>query len=1399
MDDRSIILGIDVGSVSISAAEITAQKEIGKTSYQFHHGNVPEALKRLFTDFDLSRIRGIAVTSSTPSILKAARTYDNRVSVIAAARHFHEKIGSILVVGGEAFGLIVFDEFGHYRTYRRNTSCAAGTGSFLDQQARRLALSGAQELSDLACSNRGPIPKIASRCAVFAKTDLVHAQQEGYTLEQICDGLCHGLAKNIVDTLSMHRELNTPVIFTGGVSKNRAVVHHIESITGKPVVVDQTGMYGAIGAAFLLAEQYGEKDFPPIGSVDDVLADRVLQKKYFHNPLTLTLSDYPAFGGFEQYEFVAGDSATPHPVEVDIYAILKPSSRYAVHLGVDIGSTSTKAVLLNADGSVLAGVYTSTAGRPVAAVQRVLASIDDITARKRIALSVVGIATTGSGRKFAGKIMGAYIIMDEISAHARAAVEIDPNVDTIIEIGGQDSKFTTLKSGRVTFSAMNNVCAAGTGSFIEELAQRLNCPLADYSTRSENQKSPMVSDRCTVFMERDLNHYLSEGYAVDEVLASVLHAIRENYLAKVAVEGAIGQTVFFQGATAKNRALVAAFEQRLRKPIHVSKYCHLTGALGAALTLWDQPVRETGFRGLDLHKKKITVQSEVCEICTNHCKITVADVDGEKVAYGFLCGREYDTKHYVNNNRSGFDLLKERKRVFAFEPSAKYSREITIGLPAAVPIFEDIPFWKKFFDGLSIRTVTSEGFSDGLKEGKQIARAEFCAPMAALHGHVKHLAERSDYIFLPFCLEKRSGQTGVKRQYCYYSQFSPSILSSAFDQEYADKFLMPLVHSVYRPFHAKIELYGMLRSICRSHIGFIEVSKAYDAARDFIQSCSTKLREQYKTESQKGDGIHVVLIGRPYTVLSGFMNKGIPDIFGSLGIRVFFQDMLTHATQDVALIETLLNEIHWYYAAEIVKAAQTVAKTRDAYPVLVTSFRCSPDSFAIDYFKRILEAHEKPYLILQLDEHESSVGYETRIEAAIRSFENHHSSKTGRKAVRYAPSLFPTKEPHILDKTLIIPNWDNITLQFVAANLKRGGIDARLLEESETTIRKSMRLNTGQCIPVNIIAQEFVDYVESHNLDPAKTLLWIISSKMACNIGLYPHHIKRLIHSLGRGMDKAGVYVGPMSFIDISLRLPINTYFAYMFGGVLRKIGCRLRPYEKKKGITDRLIDDSIDILRDAFLGKRPKEDALAEVIAGFETIEVSPERKPQVAIFGDLYVRDNDVMNQGLIRFIENHNGEVIVTPYSSYVQMIARAYLKKWFFEGKYLDILSSKALIAAVTKLEKTYYKYFERILGNPAHEYSERPEQILAEYHVRIEHTGESVDNLLKTYYIKKHYPDVSLFVQTSPAFCCPSLVTEAMARKIEERTGVPVVSITYDGTSTNKNEAIIPYLTYLNRH
>jgi predicted CoA-substrate-specific enzyme activase len=1393
------ILGIDIGSVSIAVVEITSHQQIVQSAYEFHRGDTAAKLKNILTGFNLKTIGGIAATASTPAILKVNRQYDNRLSVIAAAHHFHDNVGSILLVGGEKFGLIRFDKDGHYLNFRSNTPCAAGTGSFLDQQANRLNLGGIAELSRMAFNNKGAIPKIATRCAVFAKTDLAHAQQEGYTLSEICDGLCFGLARNIVDTLFRGENCNTPVIFTGGVCLNRAVVQHIESLIGKKVIARDTLFYGAIGAALNLLDEFSSLKPSQLQSTGEILIAKKTRRHYFHAPLALIRSDYPDFDGIESYKFTANGLLSGFPVEVDIYEDLQPSGRHAAFLGIDIGSTSTKAVLMGTGHIVLAGLYTRTAGRPIQAVQGIFAAIEDMIRKKDIRLTIMGAGTTGSGRKLIGKIIGADMVIDEITAHARAATDIHPRVDTIIEIGGQDSKFTTLQNGRVTFSIMNNVCAAGTGSFIEEQAQKLGCQLSEYSMRTEHQKSPMASDRCTVFMERDLNHYLSDGYTVAEVLAAVLHSVCENYLTKVADENSIGDVISFQGATAKNKALVAAFEQRLGRPIMVSRYCHLTGALGTALMLSEQDIKPTGFRGLELYQKPIPIKSETCELCTNHCKLTVADVDGKRVAYGFLCGRDYADKKYVNNNRAGFDLVKERQKVFACKMGNHCKEAFSIGIPGTLHLLEDLPFWKCFFDALGIETVTSEGYQDAIKHGKHIAGAEFCAPLTALHGHIKHLMHQADYIFLPFYFEKKSKQKGTRRQYCYYTQFSSCLASAIGGQEQRKRFLMPVAYYLYSNFHTKAQLYKMLKAISKNRISFLEVSAAYDRAREFMDACLSDWKKTYKKHTHQSADLHVILLGRPYTVLSGAMNKGIPNLFASLGIKTFFQDMLSYSNQDTKTIEPLLKQLHWHYATHILESAEVVAKSPGAYPVLMTAFKCSPDSFVIEYFQKIMNAHDKPYLILQLDEHDSTVGYETRIEAAIRSFQNHHSSRKTTPPATVSSIPIPSKAKDLLDKTLILPNWDPIACNLIAANLKSAGIDARPLDETPSSIRKSLRYNTGQCLPLNIIAQEFIDYVQTHDLNPAKTTLWMAAGEIACNIKLYPHHIKRILNSYGNGMEKADVYVGGISMADISMKLPINNYYAYMFGGIIRKVGCKIRPYERHKGDTDQAIAKSIDILKDAFLGSRPKENAVAEIVSNFEDIEIvrrsSFRPRPKVAIFGDLYARDNPVFNQGLIHFIEENGGEVITTPYSDYLKMISRPYARKWLIEGHYLSAFSSQALLSTLKWKEIIYYRYFERILNEPMPEYDESAEDILSQYDVRIENTGESMDNLLKIYYIKKHYPDVSLFVQASPAFCCPALVTEAMAREIEQNTSIPVVSITYDGTGGNKNDSILPYLKY----
>ena len=377
MLSRPYILGIDIGSVAVSVVALSSDRHITQNAYGIHHGNAADKLKELLGRFDLKAVGGIASTASTPSILKQTIRYDNRVAVLSAARQWHPGAGVILMVGGEKFGLIRLDGSGNYLGFKSNTGCAAGTGSFLDQQARRLNLSGPAELSRLACSNQGAVPKIASRCAVFAKTDLVHAQQEGYSLPEICDGLCQGLARNIVDTLFNAGDVRAPILFTGGVSQNRAVVKHLQALIDRKIVTAGTLQYPAAGAALNLLEEGGRPSNWQINSVEDILAVSRSRLDYVHGPLELTLSEYPEFDGLESYEFKPGGSGKRFTVEVDIYEDLAGQAQINAYLGIDVGSTSTKAVLIDPAGMVLAGFYTRTGGKPVAAVQSVLAAVQD--------------------------------------------------------------------------------------------------------------------------------------------------------------------------------------------------------------------------------------------------------------------------------------------------------------------------------------------------------------------------------------------------------------------------------------------------------------------------------------------------------------------------------------------------------------------------------------------------------------------------------------------------------------------------------------------------------------------------------------------------------------------------------------------------------------------------------------------------------------------------------------------------------------------------------------------------------------------------------------------------------------------------------------------------------------
>ncbi len=1419
---KPLYLGIDVGSVSISYVLIDDEFNILKSAYLLHNGGIEESLANILIQMPAGRIHQIGYNQKSADFFVRGIPVNDQVALIEGMTLENIDAGSIISVGAESFGLILLDKKHRYQKYISNSACAAGTGAFLDQQASRLGLSDSAELSKMALTYRGEPPKIATRCAVFAKTDLIHCQQKGYSLEAICAGLCKGLAHNITDTLLSGTRICVPVIITGGVSRNRSVVRNLERIIGEDLHVPEKALLlEALGCA-VIARRHGSRTFVGL-THSDILKHNKTGRQYFYPPLETSEINYP--------DFTAHQSWTDGEIEIDLYMTPQAGCKYCVQVGIDIGSTSTK-IILTEGTRILIGLYTRTRGQPVTAVQSLLRALRQMGERYGIDFEFQAVGTTGSGRKFIKTVLRADLAVDEITAHAKAAYFLNPKIDTIIEIGGQDSKFTILRNGSVTFSVMNYVCAAGTGSFIEEQAKRLGVPLGEYATRASAARAPLTSDRCTVFMERDLNHLLNQGYTKDELLAAALHSVRDNYLAKVAHLNLIGENICFQGATAKNRALVAAFAQKINRPIYVSKFCHLTGALGVCLILQEEFSHRSSFRGLDFCDERINIRQTICEECKNHCKLNQITIGSENLTWGYLCGRDETGRIRQSLRQHRFDLLRDRRLVFKRSAVNRTDEQdqgvhlpealarlkqgvninllnlrhtlfrlaqqtqirtgpqlrIRIGLPDTLYLHEFRPFWQMFINKLGF-TVVVKANKDFIKIGKQAEGAEFCAPIAHWHGMIADLLEKADYIFLPQIFEE-----GID-QYCYYSNYAVALARNTFS-ELKTRAICPTINFTKTPLENIRAIHEALPSEIRLIRRPDMLLNAFAESWKWFMAQRRALIQLFEQQVSKTSGVKIVLLGRPYIALDTAMNHRIPEKLSQMGIPTYFQDMIPES--DVSTNSPVCEHLawnHWRFGRSILKAAEYTAQAEYLYPIYLTAFKCSPDSFLLQYFKEIMETYKKPYLILQVDEHGSDVGYETRLEAAIRSFRNH---------ARVGDRRIPVRPPEILqaykltDQTVLVPNYDPFSCRLICAAFERAGYRTDLIDETPVTIINSLRINDGQCLPISAIVQSAIETIKRKGLIPRNTTIFLNSiTRLACNFPQYPLMAKKILHSLGADFDKVQIFATDFDLRGLAFEVIVDVYFSYLTGGLLRRLGCRLRPYEIVDGMADRILQEGLDALYRTIARGESKEETFREIIKQLEKVPVSENfgNRPKVSIIGDLYVRDNEVFNQSLIPDLERYGAEVITTPFTYLLRIMAIKHTHILWDEKQYMKLLRHKILVEILEKLERKFYRIAQSVLGEEFPEIDDSLMNRLAQYQLSIEHGGETSQNILKIFSLLKHYPDLKLFIHVNPIFCCPGLVSEAIFRKVERDIGIPIVTINYDGTQVPHNEVLAPFIHY----
>lgn len=1369
-------LGIDIGSKNVSYALLHNTSIVDKNSIA-HNGDITGTIGMIVRKLAVHPIETYGLSGSLD--LPGIPIIDPVPALVEANKYLNTGARNILSIGCETFCLIILDENGNYKEHNVNSECASGTGSFIDQQAERLGYT-TEELADKAYAYTGKTPSIASRCAVFAKSDIIHAQAQGFDKKAIAGGICEGVTRCVLANVIKGRDLLDGILICGGVSQNKKVTTEIGTQLHKPVMVREESPYlNAIGAAIL-----ADRD-----SIDlDALQRAMKKQRELRDRLEIKLTEYP--------DFDADTHFVENGVEITIYKeLIEDNDRLyeeaeGIYIGLDIGSTSTKAIIIDDKKNILYGFYTRTKGDPVKAVSILFKTIKRMLPPTG-SPPILGVGTTGSGRNLVKEVINADLAINEISAHAKGALFIDPTVDTIIEIGGQDSKFTLLKDGEVTNAIMNYVCAAGTGSFIEEQVKRLDITLDDISDMAIGRRAPFTSDRCTVYMERDLNIYMQEGWAKQDIIASVLFSVRDNYLSKVAGKNPMGNKVYFQGATAKNKALVAAFENKLEKPILVSRYCHLTGALGVSLYLMERNIRISAFTGIDFEYQ---TESEVCTLCANQCDLRVYTVNNVKTAWGLKCGRDYNEKKVkAISNVSQLERMyfNHFKTIGSSDNATK-----TVGIPVSIYMSEYYALFKDVFEHLGFKVVLEKSSPAKTKAGLGLVNSDFCLPITLMHGLVKSLLDKGvDYIFLPAIINGRAYIKHSKHEekfidkisdayYCYYSQYASTIVDNLPTLDTAGKILSPKIKFNYKTVEEVAddfadELCGIL-NVSREAVVevFIKCAERFEAGNESWRNKGREILSEVK------DKPTLLLLGRPYTVFDGGVNLGIPAKLEAMGFDLVYQSMLDLNYERPKDEQYYLDKMHWYYGQQIMLAAEFAARMPGVYPVFLTCFRCSPDSYLLTYFKETMNHVGKPFLTIQLDEHTSDVGYQTRIEAGIETFLNHIKHK--RKTTPPLPHRQYRNDRISPDDLVLLPYLSPIISQLQEAVFNAHGYRAEVLPLDQKMINRGYRYASGgECMPNVSIIGSLIERLEKDDIDPEKTAMYLPSGCLACNFNQFTVLADFALESAGFNGVKICNPNAARSLRGVPKALNRDLTQANILGSILYKLYFRFVPYEAQEGSAKRALVESLVKITEYLKADKTLFDAAREVRTIFEAVQVSGERKPRIGILGDLYLKYNEILNDDIYSLIKKLGGEVVIPSFTETV-----AYL----IDGDVREHGVTRRLLSGLTMAEQQFEKIFTGLLDDSFEPPVEECVNLMHEYGIKHYITGETTINLSRVLYYLEHKM-VSAVIHVNPVFCCPGVVSSSIFKKIQQDYDVPIINLFYDGTN-KPNKTIVPHLYYL---
>ena len=997
-DSDLYYVGIDAGSVSLNCIVINDKKEIVcEFPYERHIGKVEKRvlalIQGLYERFGQERIQSISFTGNHGKKLseELGTFYEfETISQILGAIFLRPDVKTIISMGGQETALL---QINHYdggwelEYFNTNGPCASGTGSFIDQQAQRLATTIYTRernflpdeidkiLADfvkLGLKSQRPA-NVACRCTVFTKSDMIHLQNKGEKLEDIIYGLHVGNARNYMSTIVSNRVLEEPILFIGGLSLNDLQVKAFKNYFPGLIVPPYNTSIGALGVA--------------LGALESNREDRVdldVLNAGFENRVSVPVAPRLAL---KQTSF-------PETNEIQKKSLRK---RTRVYLGMDVGSTTTKYALINNDREIIHKTYVPTQGKPIEVTQRLLTFIrDDIGKR----IEIVGTAITGSGRNVVGDFLNADLIIDEITAHARGAVEICPDVDTIFEIGGQDSKYISIANTYPLDFDMNKVCAAGTGSFLHELANKYGINIVgEFQKIALSSDRPVkLAERCTVFMESDLVSYHQKGVKKKDLIAGLCYAIVYNYLNRVVGKRKTGQRVMFLGGPSLNKGVVAAFENVLGRGLLVPRHREVLGAYGAAISVQEkmrlEEKNKSTFRGLDSAiKDRMEYTEKVCRAdphCHNKCKLKIYDFDGRRSIWGGECGRYELTRSRGPRKENFFELRQEVWQAHMAgvytelqgEPLMETDNRPTVGMQRALYGHQLSIMWAHFFDRLGFRLVLTPPTNAHIsKTGIETMVAETCYPVKVSHGHIKELMGKTKYLFLPSIITMPTPEPSEVGYFCPMVQSNSYMVRMALGID-PSSILSPVIHLKYDPDTLALEISEQIQS--KLGVRKAEIKKALYYAMDRQNQFVTELHRKGREilEDQHPDEPIVVVTGRPYNLYDERLNLRLGQNLSKIGVAALPMDFIDVSSVDLSDFSSM----YWGLGAQVLRTARFVKGHPNYFSLHLTNFGCGPDSFIEHFYKHIMG--DKAYLILELDEHSAVAGVMTRLEAYKNVIEN---------------------------------------------------------------------------------------------------------------------------------------------------------------------------------------------------------------------------------------------------------------------------------------------------------------------------------------------------------------------------------------------------------------------------